>query len=60
MKNYEIWLTGKEHKGLLKRYLFKIQAIIYCLLKGYIYDLGRFGLALREDISIKEVDNANL
>lgn len=57
MQNYEIWLTGKDKKRLLKRYPFKIQAIIYCLLKGYVYDLGRFGLVLREDISIKEGKN---
>lgn len=59
MKSYEVWLTGKEHKGLLKRYPFKIQAIIYCLLKGYVYDFGRFGLVLREGISIEKVDNDN-
>ena len=57
MKNYEIWLIGKEKRGLLKRYPFKIQAIIYCLLKGYVYDFGRFGLVLRKDISIEEVNN---
>lgn len=47
-------MTGKELKGLLKRYPFKFQAIIYCILKGYVLDFGRYGLVLRDDISIEE------
>lgn len=40
---------------LEKVYKHKIQAYIYCMLKGYIYSGGRFGLFLDPNIKIHKV-----
>ncbi len=56
MKYYTVWRTENNEKGLLKIYPFKLQAVIYCLLKGYVEDFGRYGLVLRDDISIEEIE----
>lgn len=55
-KAYEVWLKGKDLKGLVKRYPFRIQAVMWCFLNGYINNCGRFGLCLNDKVEIIEVD----
>lgn len=50
---YEVWQAGGDLKGLLKTYPLKIQAIIYCYLKGFVY-YAKGKLYLQDDIEIKE------
>ncbi len=55
MKQYEIWLTSGDKMGLLKRYPFKLQAIIWCFLNKFI-TTGRGYYFLDPRIEIKEVN----
>lgn len=43
---------------LVKTYPFKLQAIIYCFLNGYVTS-GRGWYFLNEKVKIKEVENEN-
>lgn len=57
---YQIWLNGKDLKGLVKEYPFKIQVVIWCILHGYIYyggsDFGfKNGYYLSPDVEIRKV-----
>ena len=54
--SYEVWVTGKDLKGLVKKYHFKIQAIIYCFLSGYV-STGRGWYFLNPNVEIIEVKN---
>lgn len=47
---YEIW----HHNKILKTYYFKIQAIIWCYLNGFV-NYGRNEYWLDENIKIKEL-----
>lgn len=51
MKRYEVWLYDVR---ILKSYPFKLQAIIWCVLNGYV-SVGRGQYFLDPKIKIKEV-----
>ena len=57
--SYEVWVLGKDLKGLVKRYPFKIQAIIYCFLNGYVSS-GKGWYFLNSNVEIIEVKNDNI
>lgn len=58
MKNYEIWLTSSngDSKSLVKRYPFKIQAIVWCFMNKFI-NSGSGYYFLDSRVEIKEVKN---
>ena len=52
--HYEVWSYNDDLGGLEKTYPYKIQAIIYCFLKGYVYT-GRGSFFLAPNVEIKKV-----
>lgn len=57
MKRYEVWhAIDIGHGWPVKSYPFKLQAIIWCVLNGYV-SVGRGQYFLDPKIKIKEVDN---
>lgn len=53
--SYQVWLKGKENMGLVKTYPFKIQAIIWCFLNGYV-NSGRGWYFLDDRVKIQECE----
>lgn len=61
MKRYEVWELYIDAKSikywrLIKSYPFKLQAIIWCVLNGFV-SVGRGQYFLDPSIEIKEVNN---
>ena len=51
---YQVWVGDKELMGLVKTYPYKIQAITYCFLNGYVTS-GRGWYFLNEKVKIVKV-----
>lgn len=61
MKRYEIWELYIDAKSIkswrrIKSYPFKLQALIWCVLNGFV-SVGRGQYFLHPNIKIKEVIN---
>lgn len=50
---YEVYIKGEK----VKEYPFRLQAIIYLILKGYCYYNNYFGCWLDDRTEIKEIKN---
>lgn len=62
MKRYEIWELYIDANSIkfwrpIKSYPFKLQAIIWCVLNGYVCQRGKGRPFLTPKIEIKEVNN---
>ena len=59
-KKYEVWTQSEyvcDLMGLVKTYPFRIQAVMWCFLNGYVKNCGRFGLCLDDRVKIVEVED---
>lgn len=56
MKKYEVWVKGKDLMAKVKTYPFKLQAVIYCFLNGYVTS-GRGWYFLNPRVEIREVND---
>lgn len=52
---YEVYIEDK----LVKTYPFRLQAVIYLILKGYCYSSSRYGSFFDNRVKIKRIKNAN-
>lgn len=50
--SWQIWKSNDGIWRCVKYYPFRIQAVIWCYLNGYVNDMGRYGLALDDRIKI--------
>lgn len=62
MKRYEVWEQYIDAKTIgfwwhVKTYPFKLQAVIWCVLNGYVYQQGFGRPFLDPKIKIKEVED---
>ena len=57
MSKYQVWIINQEGNSayLAKEYPYKIQAKIWCWLKGYVINMGKHGYSLDKKIKIQEV-----
>lgn len=56
-KQYEIWTWDEVLDRMVRRkiYPYKLQAVIWCYMHGYVNNCGRFGQCLDDRVEITEV-----
>lgn len=56
-KCYEVWVWDEVLDRMVRKkiYKYRIQAVMWCFLHGYVNNCGRFGLCLNDKVEITEI-----